>query len=305
MKRDTKYVCDIICSRKKDFPVPKSTTKYTAYTLKCVIFILIVSTKNVNASEYINATSSGDFVARCRRDCVIKRDVVVCGKYRVAKWLNEVIREKELSYGPFRVIKIPSTTQESIFPRMSNSRGFKFGVTDTVNFMRDLAEDLFKKRAIVYTYEPSPIMAKSFGSGPMILDEDELAQMQRGQSDEGRLFKKKKAIIIPLLILLNLIKIKLLVIPILLGVHLIKKLIIIGGLFVPGILSKLRICKVNHGHPFHSWATAAEAPVDYPTAYGHDDPGWAHRNDLLPGVGGYGGPYHPYHSASPYYRPQR
>lgn len=87
-------------------------------------------------------------------------------------------------------------------------------------------------------------------------------------SDNSRLFhKKKKAIILPVLILLNLLKIKLILIPIFLGVHLIKKLIIIGGLFVPGFLSKLRICKVpHHGFtfPFH-WGTAAEAPVDYPS----------------------------------------
>lgn len=55
-------------------------------------------------------------------------------------------------------------------------------------------------------------------------------------------------------------------IPIFLGVHLIKKLIIIGGLFLPGLLSKLRICKVPQpSHPFHAWGTAGETPVDYPT----------------------------------------
>lgn len=86
--------------------------------------------------------------------------------------------------------------------------------------------------------------------------------------DDWRLFKKKKNLILPVLILLNLVKIKLLMLPVLVGVHFIKKLIVIGGLFVPGILKHLKICKVSpHApmHPFQAWGTAAEAPVDYPT----------------------------------------
>jgi hypothetical protein len=269
--------------------------------------IVILCSKSSYA-HFLNETTANDFVDRCRRDCIIKRDAVVCGKYRVVKWLHEVVREKELSYGPFKVIKIPAMTQDSVLPELPKSRDLKFGFAETLNFVRDVGEDLIKRRALVYTFVPAPSNARSFATGPIIVDEDELARMQRGETDNSRLFhKKKKAIILPILILLNLVKLKLLLIPILLGVHLIKKLIIIGGLFVPGILSKLKICKVpHHPHPWHSWATAAEAPVDYPTGYGHDDHGWSHRNDVLPGPGygayqGYQG-YSPY---SQYYRQRR
>ncbi|KAK0183020.1 hypothetical protein PV327_001098 [Microctonus hyperodae] len=249
---------------------------------------------------------TNDFVERCRRDCIIKRDTVVCGKYRVVRWLHDVAREKELSYGPFKVIKIPSTNQASILPELPKTRNLKFGVSETLNFVRDIAEHLIKRRAIIYTYEPVLFNSRSFNAGPMILDEDELEEMQRGRtlSDNSRLFKKKK-IIFPIVVLVELFKLKLMLIPIFLGVHLIKKLIIIGGLFVPGLLSKLRICKVPQpSHPFHAWSTAGETPVDYPTGYGHDDPGWSHRNDIYP-IAGYGGGYHNSHSPYSYYRQRR
>ena len=87
-------------------------------------------------------------------------------------------------------------------------------------------------------------------------------------SGEERLFhKKKKHLLFPILILLNLIKLKLLILPIFLGVHFIKKILVIGSLLLPSILSHLKICKVPHYPPHQAWATAAEAPVDYPTGY--------------------------------------
>ncbi|XP_074100323.1 uncharacterized protein LOC141528267 isoform X1 [Cotesia typhae] len=299
---------------KKYFPRPKLPKLLSSSLLKLklsrtikrvssIIFTLTVLANTV-AAEYVNETISSDFVSRCRRDCVIKRDVVVCGKYRVARWLNDV-REKDFSYGPIKFIRIPAVTEEPILPKVPAKKAYKFGVTETLNFLRDTVEEIIKRRALVYTFQPALSTGRSFSNAPIVLDEDELVQMQKGGKDNSRLFhKKKKAIILPVLILLNLLKIKLILIPIFLGVHLIKKLIIIGGLFVPGFLSKLRICKVpHHGFtfPFH-WGTAAEAPVDYPSGYGNEDPGWSHRNDIYPGLPGYPAPYH-YPPA--YYRQRR
>lgn len=90
---------------------------------------------------------------------------------------------------------------------------------------------------------------------------------------DWRIFKKKKSIILPILILLNLIKLKLLILPIFLGVHFIKKLLVLGSLILPSVLAHLKICKVQqphayahkNTHPFHLWSSAAEAPADYPS----------------------------------------
>lgn len=75
--------------------------------------------------------------------------------------------------------------------------------------------------------------------------------------------------ILPVLILLNLIKLKMMLLPIFLGVHFIKKLLVLASLIAPSILAHLKICKVappiQPAHSYHSWATAAEAPADYPT----------------------------------------
>jgi len=84
---------------------------------------------------------------------------------------------------------------------------------------------------------------------------------------DWRIFKKKKSIILPILILLKLLKLKLLLLPIFLGVHFIKKLLVLGSLILPSILAHLKICKVqpHTHHPFHLWSTAADTTVDYPT----------------------------------------
>lgn len=90
-----------------------------------------------------------------------------------------------MSYGPFKVIKIPSTYHQSILPELPKTRNLKFGVSETLNFVRDIAEHLIKRRAIIYTYEPVSFYSRSFTAGPMILDEDELAEMQRGRTLSG------------------------------------------------------------------------------------------------------------------------
>jgi len=89
---------------------------------------------------------------------------------------------------------------------------------------------------------------------------------------DWRIFKKKKSLIFPLLILLNLIKLKFLLLPIILGVHFIKKLLVFGSIILSSILAHLKVCKAHqhphahtHSHPFQLWSTAAEASVDYPS----------------------------------------
>ncbi|XP_043686040.1 uncharacterized protein LOC122637760 isoform X2 [Vespula pensylvanica] len=261
-----------------------------------ILFLFLFFTE-ICAATYHN--SSNTFLERCRLDCSLQRDFASCGKYKVARWLNEFVKEKEFTYGPFRIIRISSMRQESLLPKLPRSRAFKRSIFDTLDFLRENINDLLTKRAIVYTIE-NPTNGRSFNSGPMIMDEDELQEIQGRKKAEGdwRIFKKKKSLILPLLILLNLFKLKLLLLPIFLGVHFIKKLLVLGSLIAPSILAHLKVCKVQP-HPaysYHTWATAAEAPIDYPTGYGHEDTGWAHRNDIqshlaYPAYHGYRNPY--------------
>lgn len=237
--------------------------------------------------------TSSTFVDRCRADCGSHRDFVTCGKYKVVRWLHDIVREKEFGYGPLRVIRIPSMPRQTVLPSLPQSRVFRSDAIETLNFIRNAIEDLLTKRAIVYTIDNSAF-GRNFGSMPMIMDEDELAQMQsrKDPEDEWRIFKKKKSMIVPVLILLNLVKLKLLLLPIFLGVHFIKKLLVLGSLIAPSILAHLKICKVappQHIHPHHVWATAAEGPIDYPTGYGQEET-WVHRNDYPGNI-----PYPAYH----------
>ncbi|KAL2720109.1 uncharacterized protein V1478_010375 [Vespula squamosa] len=269
---------------------------YSTFSRSLLTLFLFLFFTEIYAATYHN--SSDTFLERCRLDCSLQRDFASCGKYKVARWLNELVKEKEFTYGPFRIIRISSMRQESLLPKLPRSRAFKRSIFDTLDFLRENVNDLLTKRAIVYTIE-NPTNGRSFNSGPMIMDEDELQEIQ-GKKNEGdwRIFKKKKSLILPLLILLNLFKLKLLLLPIFLGVHFIKKLLVLGSLIAPSILAHLKVCKVQP-HPaysYHTWATAAEAPVDYPTGYGHEDIGWAHRNDIqghlaYPAYHGYRNPY--------------
>lgn len=189
--------------------------------------------------------------------------------------------------------------QNPLLPKLPRSRAFKSSIMDTLEFLRENVNDLLTKRAIVYTIE-SPTNARTIFDGPLIMDEDELEDMKKRKETAGdwRIFKKKKSLILPLLILLNLFKLKLLLLPIFLGVHFIKKLLVLGSLIAPSILAHLKVCKVqpHQTYPYHTWATAAEAPVDYPTGYGGEDAAWAHRNDIQGHLGypvyhGYRNPY--------------
>ncbi|KZC11147.1 hypothetical protein WN55_02508 [Dufourea novaeangliae] len=236
------------------------------------------------AAPFDNATST--FVERCRVDCGLKKDFPSCGKYRIVRWLHDVVREKEFTYGPFRLVRIPSMTGHTILPKLPQSRVFKSDAVAALNFVRDAVEDLLTKRAIVYTIDNS-VTGRGFGTMPMVMDEDELAEWQsRKQPAEEEIHDRT---------LLNLLKLKLLLLPIFLGVHFIKKLLLLASLLAPSILAHLKICKVPQPHqqsyPYHTWATAAEAPADYPTGYGQEE-AWAHRNDLAYyGHHGYRNPY--------------
>lgn len=60
--------------------------------LKCTILMFLLLGNS--SSHIIDESSPNDFVERCRRDCIVKKNVIVCGKYRVVRWLNEVVRQK-------------------------------------------------------------------------------------------------------------------------------------------------------------------------------------------------------------------
>lgn len=84
---------------------------------------------------------------------------------------------QEFSYGPFRLVRIPSLEDHSIFPKLPKVNETRNGLVATLNFVRDAAEDMLTKRALVYTMEPST-GARSLSSGPIVVDEDEFSKMK-------------------------------------------------------------------------------------------------------------------------------
>lgn len=72
-------------------------------------------------------------------------------------------------------------TEEEILPNVSKAaKNYKFGVADTLNFLRELAEEIIKRRALVYTFQPALTTGRTFSNAPIVVDEDQLAQMQKG-----------------------------------------------------------------------------------------------------------------------------
>ncbi|OXU27686.1 hypothetical protein TSAR_011616 [Trichomalopsis sarcophagae] len=250
-----------------------------------------------------NDTTPDVFIEHCRKECAIYKNMMACGKYKAIKWINNVVQEKEYVYGPFKIIKIPAVQGERILPELPRVK--KSNAAEMLHFIRESAEDLLTRRALVYTVD-QPSGARSFSNGLMVLDDDELGQMEKSRTFDVshgnfRIFKKKKNIILPILILLNLLKLKLMILPIALGVHFIKKLLVLGSLLLPSILSHLKICKIaQQPYHHHPWAAPVEYPVDYPT-YSHEDT-WDHRNDVATGAAGYGG-YGNYYNSHSFYNP--
>lgn len=54
--------------------------------------LLVILHFSEQTLAFDNTTST--FVERCRVDCTLKRDLVTCGKFRVVRWLHNVVREK-------------------------------------------------------------------------------------------------------------------------------------------------------------------------------------------------------------------
>lgn len=79
---------------------------------------------------------------------------------------------------------------QSFLPVLPRSRGFRNGITETLDFVRNSIEDLVTKRAIVYTINNSATV-RDFSSGLMLVDEDELDQLEH-KKEEGNIFLSKK-----------------------------------------------------------------------------------------------------------------
>lgn len=78
---------------------------------------------------------------------------------------------------------------QSVLPKLSQSRVFKASAIETLNFLKDMVEDAITKRALVYTVDNS-FSGRSFGSFPMIMDEEEFADLKkRKEEPEGYLFQ--------------------------------------------------------------------------------------------------------------------
>ena len=90
---------------------------------------------------------------------------------------NNCLIFQEFSYGPFKLVRIPSLEYQSIFPQLPKVNETKNGLVDTLNFVRDAAEDMLTKRALVYTIEHST-GARSLSSGPIVLNEDEFSKLK-------------------------------------------------------------------------------------------------------------------------------
>jgi len=60
--------------------------------VSCWMFILlIICSRRTHSLIFDNTTN---FDQKCQIECSLKKDDTTCGKYKVAKWLNTIVREK-------------------------------------------------------------------------------------------------------------------------------------------------------------------------------------------------------------------
>jgi hypothetical protein len=60
--------------------------------VSCWMFILLITCSRQTQSLVFDNTT--DFVQKCQLECSFKKDYTTCGKYKVVKWLNTVVKEK-------------------------------------------------------------------------------------------------------------------------------------------------------------------------------------------------------------------
>lgn len=57
-----------------------------------MFILLIICSRRTHTLAFDNTTDL--FVQKCEIECNLKKDVITCGKYKVVKWLNTIVREK-------------------------------------------------------------------------------------------------------------------------------------------------------------------------------------------------------------------
>jgi len=61
--------------------------------ISCWMFILlIICSRRTHSLVFDNTTDL--FVQKCQVECNLKKDVATCGKYKIVRWLNAIVREK-------------------------------------------------------------------------------------------------------------------------------------------------------------------------------------------------------------------
>ncbi|XP_054288020.1 uncharacterized protein LOC129003747 [Macrosteles quadrilineatus] len=216
------------------------------------------------------------FLETARAACLRQGHLLPCAKYKIANFVHRIASsQRSLDLGPLRLVSIPggNSTQDELMARAAEYaprepellRMFKYGVRQLDLFLNSHGLSL-------------PL--DSAGAGPYVVHDD--GTRVNTVEARGIHSKKKLALLFPLLVILKFGIIKAILVPILLGVLFIKKMIILGVMALPSILSVIKACKIVP--PYHTaYHSAVYQPVE---EYGHDVTSYGGQGY---GYGSYGG----------------
>nr|CAD7438368.1 unnamed protein product [Timema bartmani] len=218
-----------------------------------------VKTLETNASEQIGDS----YIDSAQKSCLLSKAKFSCTKFRALRYIHELTSpfENERNagsnfltngftlFGSVHLVSIPAS-------RSSLQSGVLFeglldtnpgpGDTELMSFLKFTGREMqrfVRSYAVTMKVPVSPVTysERAFGGDlPRLIDLDEDA---RELKEEPRLKKKHLLLLIPL----GFLHMKLLILPILLIVLFIKKVIMIVILFLPTVLSWLRVCRKDHG----------------------------------------------------------
>ncbi|XP_069679288.1 uncharacterized protein [Periplaneta americana] len=262
-----------------------------------------------NSSEKARGYQSGDtYLDGAYKDCLIAKDMTTCIKYRALRYVHEMTSPFEesgrrgiMGHSEYRIgesLKLvalpPHSISEFEQPLFSESKSrssdsefmklFRFTLREVERFVRSYALTINVPMAMSSGRSADDVAT------PRFIDSDFFS----GTLKEVASRDKKKTLMF-LLPLISFFHLKALLVPILLAVLFIKKLLVLGVVFLPSLLSLVKWCKPMHHHHV-PWYPEPEPPIDYHSEY---SPHYEHHKSRHTGHGDHAVTYSEDHHVAP------
>ncbi|XP_067008003.2 uncharacterized protein [Anabrus simplex] len=227
-----------------------------------------------NDSLYRNFSSGDMYLDEAYDTCLQYRTSLKCAKYKALKYLYDITSPYQghndaiVLGNAVKLVTIPRKPSEPSSPLFPDSqpRSTDSELDKVFGFALRRMERFIMARAVSVDLPVATPGARGLDEdAPRLVDENQQLE------EEGRGKKKKLALLLPLALAF---KIKALLVPTLLGVLFIKKLLVLGAVLLPGLLSYVKYCRPPPHHHTHAVHTGYSADFDSASEFS-SGPGFA------------------------------